>query len=136
MNFRVEHLGLPARDSAALKDWYVRMLGAKVVFTNNQMPPAFLLALPGQVMLEIYGGDLALPQISNNKLNGWRHVALRVDSILAAKAELEQRGLTFTEDIKPAGGGGKVLFFQDPEGNLLHLVERPASSSIRQPAYS
>ena len=131
MNFRVEHLGLPARDPAALKDWYARMLGAKVVFSNNHTPPAFLLALPGEVMLEIYGGDLSLPQTSNNKLNGWRHVALRVDSIPAAKAELEQRGLKFTDDIKPAAGGGTVLFLQDPEGNLLHLVERTADSSIR-----
>ena len=131
MNFRVEHLGLPARDSAALKDWYVGMLGAEVVFGNNQTPPAFLLALPGQVLIEIYSGDLSLPQVSNNKLNGWRHVALRVDSISAAKAELERRGVTFTEDIKPAGGGGQVLFFQDPEGNLLHLVERTPDSSIR-----
>jgi hypothetical protein len=24
-----------------------------------------------------------------------------------------------------------VLFFQDPEGNLLHLVERTGDSSIR-----
>jgi glyoxylase I family protein len=127
----VEHLGLPARDPAALKDWYAQMLGAKVVFDNGQTPPAFLLALPGGVMIEIYGGDSALPQISDNKLNGWRHVALRVASVAAAKAELEQRGLKFTEEIKPAGGGGRVLFFQDPEGNLLHLVERTADSSVR-----
>jgi catechol 2,3-dioxygenase-like lactoylglutathione lyase family enzyme len=127
----VEHLGLPARDPAALKNWYVRMLGAKVVFSNDQRPPAFFLVLPGQVMLEIYGGDLSLPQISNNKLNGWRHVALCVDSMTAAKAELEKRGLQFTDGIKPAGGGGRVLFFQDPEGNLLHLVERTADSTIR-----
>jgi glyoxylase I family protein len=128
MNFSVEHLGLPARDPLALKDWYARMLGAKVVFSNGQTPPAFLLALPGQMMLEIYGGELSLPGVNNNKANGWRHLALRVDSIAAAKAELEKRGLTFTEDIKPAGGGGSVLFFQDPEGNLLHLVERTGSS--------
>jgi glyoxylase I family protein len=130
VNFRVEHLGLPARDPVALKDWYARMLGAKMVFCNGQTPPAFLLALPGQIMIEIYGGDLSLPQTSNNKLNGWRHVALRVDSLAAAKAELEERGLKFTDEIKPAGGGGSVLFFQDPEGNLLHLVERAADSSI------
>jgi predicted enzyme related to lactoylglutathione lyase len=54
-----------------------------------------------------------------------------VDSVDAAKTELEQRGLKFTERVKPAGGGGRVLFFQDPEGNLLHLVERTADSSIR-----
>ena len=131
MNFSVEHLGLPARDPTALKDWYARMLGAKVVFSNDHTPPAFFLALPGQVMLEIYGGSSSLPQTSDNKLNGWRHVALRVDSLAAAKTELEQRGLKFTEEIKPAGGGGTVLFFQDPEGNLLHLVERPVNSSVR-----
>ena len=127
----MEHLGLPARNPAALKDWYARVLRAEVVFDNHQTPPAFLLALPGGVMIEIYGGDSSLPQTSDNKLNGWRHVALRVDSVDAAKAELEQRGLTFTEEVKPAGGGGKVLFFQDPEGNLLHLVERTADSIIR-----
>jgi len=131
VNYSVEHLGLSARDPAALKDWYARVLGAKVVFGNGQTPPAFLLALPGGVMIEIYGGDASVPQTSDNKLNGWRHVALRVDSVAAAKAELEQRGLKFTEEIKPAGGGGRVLFFQDPEGNLLHLVERTVDSSIR-----
>jgi glyoxylase I family protein len=128
MKFRVEHLGLAARDPVVLKDWYARVLGAEVVFANDQTPPAFLLALPGQLMLEIYGGDLSLPQTSDNKLNGWRHVALRVDSVPAAKAELEKRGVRFTEQLKPAGGSGWVLFFQDPEGNLLHLVERPPGS--------
>ncbi|MGD0258635.1 MAG: VOC family protein [Verrucomicrobiota bacterium] len=126
----MEHLGLPARDPAALKDWYACMLGARLVFGNEQSPPAFLLALPGGVMIEIYGGDFSLPETSDNKLNGWRHVALRVDSVAAAKAELEKRGLKFTEGVKPAGGSGRVLFFQDPEGNLLHLVERTADSSV------
>ena len=131
MNLSVEHLGLAARDPAALKDWYVHTLGARLLFSSDQTPPAFLLGLPGEVMIELYGGDFSLPQTSDNKLNGWRHVALRVDSVAAAKAELEKRGLKFTEGVKPAGGGGKVLFFQDPEGNLLHLVERTADSSIR-----
>ena len=61
----------------------------------------------------------------NNKLAGFRHLALRVDSIATAKAELEKRGVAFTEEIRPAAGGGKVLFFEDAEGNLLHFVERP-----------
>ena len=127
MNLSVEHLGLPAREPGALKEWYLHVLGAKLVFSNEETATAFLLALPGGVMIEIYSGDLSLPQISNNKLNGWRHVALRVASVAAAKAELEGKGVTFTEAIKPAAGGGRVLFFQDPEGNLLHLVERPAN---------
>ncbi|HHY85332.1 MAG TPA: VOC family protein [Verrucomicrobia bacterium] len=131
MTFSIEHLGLPARDPAALKEWYVRALDARVAFDNRQVPPMFLLRVPGGVMIEIYAGDTALKETSNNKLNGWRHVALRVDSIEAARAELEKRGVVFTEEIKPAGGGGRVLFFQDPEGNLLHLVERSPDSPVR-----
>jgi glyoxylase I family protein len=128
MRFSLEHLGLPARDPVALKDWYVKALRAEVVFNNGQTPPMFLLRLAGGIMVEIYAGDSAIPETGNNKLNGWRHVALRVESIEAAKAELEIQGVKITEEIKPAGGGGRVLFFADCEGNLLHLVERSADS--------
>lgn len=128
MNLSLEHIGLSAGNPATLKEWYMKTLDARVVFHNGATPPMFLLSLPGGVMIEIYPGDFALEQTRNNKLNGWRHAALRVDSIETAKAELERRGVAFTDEIKPAGGGGRVLFFQDPEGNLLHLVERPAGS--------
>jgi catechol 2,3-dioxygenase-like lactoylglutathione lyase family enzyme len=130
MNFSLEHLGLPARDPNALKDWYAKTLDAKVVFDNRQTPPMFLLSVPGGMMIEIYAGDLALKDTANNKLIGWRHVALRVPDLEAAKADLEQRGVKFTEEIKPAGGGGRVIFFSDAEGNLLHLVERSADSPV------
>lgn len=71
-----------------------------------------------------------LKETSDNRLHGWRHLALRVDSIETAKAQLEQRGVKFDQPVKPAGGGGRVLFFRDPEDNLLHLVERPAGSTL------
>ena len=130
MNFSIEHIGLPARDPAALKKWYVKVLAAKVVFDNTGVvaSPAFFLKISSGVMIEIYDGDFSMEETGDNKLNGWRHVALRVDSIETAKADLERRGVKFTQQMKPAGGGGRVLFFQDAEGNLLHLVERPADS--------
>jgi catechol 2,3-dioxygenase-like lactoylglutathione lyase family enzyme len=67
------------------------------------------------------------PGRGDNQQAGFRHVALRVDSIAAAKAELTRHGVKSDEEIRPAAGGGKVLFFEDGEGNLLHLVERPAN---------
>jgi catechol 2,3-dioxygenase-like lactoylglutathione lyase family enzyme len=134
MNFIVEHLGLPARDPGALKSWYVYTLDAKVVFENGQTPPAFFLSLPGGLMLEIYQSDLTLKETGINSLAGWRHLALQVSSIEKSKTELETKGVNFAEPIKPAGGGGRVLFFKDPEDNLLHLVERPPGSQFLRSA--
>lgn len=128
LNYSVEHLGLPARDTVALKDWYVRVLGARLRFDNGQTPPAFFLELGGGLMIEIYGATGSNKDTANNGVAGWRHLALRVESIEAAQTELARRGVVFTEQIKPAGGGGRVLFFLDAEGNLLHLVERPKES--------
>jgi len=121
--FTAEHLGLAASDPLRLKEWYERCLGAQLVFAMPQTPPAFLLNVGGLV-IEIYPADSASPLTAANRLAGWRHLALKVDSLEAARAHLEAAGVVITEPVKPAGGGGRVLFFQDPEGNLLHLVER------------
>ena len=128
MKFSVEHIGLAARDPVALKNWYLQTLGAQLLFDNGKTPPAYFLALPGNLMIEIYAGDFSRAETSDNALNGWRHLALRVDSIEAARAELAAKSVVFSDPIKPAGGGGRVLFFQDAEGNLLHLVERPVGT--------
>lgn len=121
--FTVEHIGLAARDSAALREWYEKVLGAELVWEISQSPPAALLNLGG-TMVEIYAASASTDLTRDNKMSGWRHIALRVDSLENARQILEDRGVAFTEPVKPAGGGGRVLFFNDPEGNLLHLVER------------
>src|SRR5258708_4550298 len=99
MTFSPEHIGLAARDPHKLKDWYVATLGTKVVYSDGKMPPAFLIALPGGFMIEIYAATSSLLQTGDNLLAGWRHLALRVESIEAAKAELEKRGVQFTDPI-------------------------------------
>lgn len=122
----MEHLGLAATDTVALKDWYCRVLDARVVFDNGASPPAFLLSLPGGPLLELYPAAHRRAETADNSLAGLRHLALRVPSLEGARAALSARGVRLTEPVKPAGGGGQVQFFSDPEGNLLHLVERPA----------
>jgi catechol 2,3-dioxygenase-like lactoylglutathione lyase family enzyme len=124
INFSIEHIAVPASDPITLKNWYVRVLGARLIWEKGEIPPAFLIAIGG-AWLEIYEAEKDFAERGNNNLAGWRHVALRVDSLDKAKTELEKRGVKFTREIRPAGGGGRVLFFEDLEGNLLHLVERP-----------
>lgn len=128
MNFTLEHIALPARDINSLRDWYVAKLGAKCVAPNGEQPPYFI-QLPGTATtFEVYTATGSTPLTSDNGIAGWRHLALRVDSIKAARKQLEARGVVFDAATKPAAGGGNVLFFKDCEGNLLHLVERPADS--------
>lgn len=131
MNFRPEHIGLAAKDPISLKDWYVHALGATLVTQLGPSPPAFMLALPGGLWLEIYAAESALGTLGN-RVAGWRHLALGVDNIETAHAQLTSQGVHFTEPIKPAGGAGRILFFSDPEGNLLHLVERPPGWNLKQ----
>jgi glyoxylase I family protein len=109
------------------------VLGAREISNNGQNPPTLLIALPGGGWFEIYAatGTPTPEDRGNNKLAGFRHVALRVDSIDAAKAELEKRGVKFMEEVRPAAGGGKVLLFEDGEGNLLHFVERSKDSQLK-----
>ena len=129
MKISVEHIAIPANDPVALKNWYEKVLGAKPVFDNGQTPPTCLISL-SNVWIEIYAAEASLPATRNNKLAGFRHLALRVDSLDAAKAELAQRGVKFNEAERAAAGNGRIIFFEDCEGNLLHLVERPKDSTL------
>jgi glyoxylase I family protein len=129
MKISVEHIAIVAKNPVALKSWYERVLGAKPVFDNGQTPPTCLISL-GNVWFEIYAADKSLPDTANNKLAGFRHLALRVDSLDAAKLDLEKCGVKFNEAERAAAGGGRILFFEDLEGNLLHLVERPANTTL------
>jgi catechol 2,3-dioxygenase-like lactoylglutathione lyase family enzyme len=128
MNFTLEHIALPAVHPAALRDWYVAKLGATCLAPNGAEPPYFI-KLPGTpTTFEVYAATGSAPQTGDNGIAGWRHLALRVESVEYARRELESRGVVFEGPIKPAAGGGRVLFFRDSEGNLLHLVDRPKDS--------
>jgi glyoxylase I family protein len=134
MNISIEHIAIPSPDPVALRKWYERVLGARLVYDNGQTPPTCLIGLPGGGWFEIYASEALPENRGNNKMAGFRHIALRVDSLDAAKAELEKRGVKFTEAERPAAGGGRVLFFADSEGNLLHFVERVKDSAIAKEA--
>ena len=127
--WQVEHFGLAAKDPTALHAWYVRVLDGKLLWSDESVP-VYFVRLPGGFVFEIYPSGRSTDEVKDNGVAGHRHLALRVESIEEVKPQLAERGVDFIEDSKPAGGGGTVQFFADAEGNLIHLVERPADSAF------
>lgn len=131
MKIFMDHIGIPATDPVALKNWYERVLETRTIWDSGENPPAYLVAFPGGGWLEIYAATATQSEPGHNQLTGFRHLALRVDSLEAATAEAIQRGVIFTKEPGPAAGGGRVQYFADLEGNLLHFVERPKDSQLK-----
>jgi glyoxylase I family protein len=120
----IEHIGIMAHDTAALKDWYTRMFGFKQVYDNGK-GTYFLKAQDGS-MIEFVKAveDTGKP---TEKASGLRHLAINVDDFdgmveLLTKEKVE----VVTPPVVSASSGVKTFFFRDPEGNVLHLIERPS----------
>ena len=70
--------------------------------------------------MQFYGDTLGLPYAVNPN-----HLALHVDDVAAARAELESRGVEFAGDILDTSVC-HMAFFTDPDGNRLMLHHRYA----------
>src|SRR5437868_4561237 len=100
--FAVEHLAVAAKSPVALRDWYVGVLNAVEKVRLNDSPPAFMIELPGGLLVEIYQAESSLGDTSRNSLAGWRHLALSVENIESARDALAGAGVPFDDPIKPA----------------------------------
>lgn len=115
----IEHTAIAATDIVALADWYVDMLGFEI---NYQSPNAIFVRAENGTMIEIIHAEGDRPA-SGMKTPGIRHMALTVSDFDAAFVRLTARGLQFlTEPMESKGN--RVVFFTDPEGNILHLLQR------------
>jgi glyoxylase I family protein len=57
------------------------------------------------------------------KTPGIRHLALTVADFDAALADLRRKNVTFLTEPQESKGN-RTVFFTDPEGNILHLLQR------------
>ena len=139
------HVGITVSDLDRAIDFYHGVLGLELatepgpVFDDPELGPA--VGVPGAalrcVLLRLGDGllelleyrapaspvDAPLPQ---NAL-GAKHVAFHVDDAAAKKAELEAAGVEFLADVTVVDdgplAGWRWVYFTDPDGNALELVE-------------
>ena len=107
------------KDIDAAEEFYGNVLGLPFSKRWGKMPAAEFET--GTLTIAVMQSDaFGLEFRSNN-----HPIALRVDDVEGARAELESRGVQFNGDIIDSGVCHQT-FFEDPDGNLLGLHHRYA----------
>jgi catechol 2,3-dioxygenase-like lactoylglutathione lyase family enzyme len=113
----VDYVGIPSNDLEKARDFYENVLG---------LEPSSVWQRPGEdaVGAEFETGTVTIALINCPGLNipfqaNPAPLALHVEDVAAARAELESRGVTFADDID--SGVCHMANFRDPDGNALML---------------
>jgi predicted enzyme related to lactoylglutathione lyase len=115
----VDFVTIPTRDLEAAVEFYSSTLGLRRSVYR-----------PDRHFAEFETGNLTLGVIHAEAMglsyhNNQNAIALHVDDVAAARAELERRGVTFNGDIFDTGVC-HMAFFADRDGNALMLHHRYA----------
>jgi len=115
----IEHIAIASLHPYDLAAWYIENLDFSMVLDTGKT--VYIRSL-NHVILEFVYADAepAKPLIRDA---GLRHIALSVDNIDAAYEKLKSKGARFADE-RIELPGARIHFFQDPEGNFLHLVQR------------
>jgi len=132
---RLEHIGIYAHDTDALREWYENVLGMKMIrkLEKEGRPPIFFLAGEGGLKLEI------LPSSSREirrELSdpGYSHLGIAVDDFEATARSLSAKGINL-HDVRTTSTGWTIGYFEDPEGNRLEIVYRPEETEKTETIY-
>ena len=118
----IDHPALAANDVDQLAEWYCQVLGYEKYFRHDK--PVWILRAADGTLIEIMPKDETPRPQRTTWTPGWSHLALRVGDIEQAIRYLDEKGVTWGGELIDAFGGGRVRTFQDPDGNMLQIVER------------
>jgi catechol 2,3-dioxygenase-like lactoylglutathione lyase family enzyme len=115
---RVDFLSIASQDIERSRRFYLETLGLPL---DREVPTGGFEVTCGQNTLAVWEPEkMGLPFAPNPN-----DVALRVDDVAGARAELESRGVQFQGETLDTGVC-HMAFFHDPDGNALMLHRRYA----------
>jgi glyoxylase I family protein len=115
----IEHFAIASPNPKRLADWYVSNLEFQITF--EYAGNYFIEAVNGS-LIEIIPAEGERAQAAM-RTPGMRHIAIAVEDFDAAYAQLQQQGVTFAGEPY-TNQGNRLVFFTDPDGNLIHLIQR------------
>ena len=121
----IEHIAVVCKDTTKLSKWYAQTLGFVEVHNNKKTPPTILLKAQNGIMIELVPSE-GKPRIkTEEKDEGWRHLAILVANFDQTIVDLSKKGVEWVGEVKVSSSGtSKARFLKDPEGNLVHIIER------------
>jgi len=107
-------------------EFYTNVLGMKLLRRKDYPEGKFTLAFVGygdeseHTAIELtYNWDVASYDLGN----GFGHLAIEVDDVYEACAEIKRRGGMVTREAGPMKGGSTVIaFVSDPDGYKIELI--------------
>jgi catechol 2,3-dioxygenase-like lactoylglutathione lyase family enzyme len=119
-----DFITVAARDYEAAARFYGEVLGLPFAKRWGRMPAGEFET--GTLTIAVMQSDAFGLEFRPNN----HPIALRVDDVAAARAELEARGVRFKGEIIDSGVCHQT-FFEDPDGNVLGLHHRYAPPEAR-----
>lgn len=119
----VDFVAIPARDMETMRDFYENTLGLEPgkLWGRGDGPPKGAEFETGTVTLALVDPTVMAGEFRPNT----QPIALQVEDVAAARAELESRGVQFHMETIDSGVC-HLTSFSDPDGNLLMLHRRYA----------
>lgn len=123
------HVAFGCRDLRAQEAFYTKHLGFKRSRTFERGKPGeFIMLKLGATRLELFPFDATkpVPEGSTGQANvGYRHLAFDVPKLEPVIERLKADGVDVDPiiDVSNIAKGFQIVFFRDPEGNVLELME-------------
>lgn len=123
----VQHIAMNCKEIQRQEAFYSKHFGFKRarVFGRDTPKPWIILRL-GETCLELFSApDNALDKQGGEQPIGFKHLAFEVPDLEQAVADLKADGIATGDiiDCNQMAAGLRVCFFNDPEGNILELME-------------
>jgi methylmalonyl-CoA epimerase len=133
MNLKnIDHIGIAVSSMQESLSFWETSLGIELhgieEVTEQHVRTAFLPVGDTEIeLLEPTSAESSVAKFIEKRGEGLHHIAIRVDDIEAALAELKDKGIQLIDETPRNGAGGARIAFVHPKathGVLLELCER------------